>query len=113
MSGRHPTRLVRRVLLGPLDLHVAWPPRIAWIGIALLLTALTQIGGLLLWAAFAVVPAGPTPRRVFTGLAIFALFYVVATAFVVPRLAPVFGRVQLPCRSDSEHPYRAVSILYC
>lgn len=72
----------------------------------LLLTALTEIGGLVLLVAFAI---GRLMR--WRKLAIVALFlglYTAATNVIVPHVAPLVGRVPLPCTGE---PLRALPLL--
>jgi hypothetical protein len=82
-----------------------------------LLTALTQIGGLALLIGLAIgrFPAvrhsPPWLRRTAVALAALAI-YAVATAFLVPPLAKAMGRVQLPC-GTSEGPVVAATWLTC
>jgi hypothetical protein len=82
-----------------------------------LLTALTQIGGLALLLGLAVgrIPAlrrsRPWLRRTAVILATLAI-YGVATAFVVPSLAKAVGRVRLPC-ATSDGPVVAATWLTC
>jgi hypothetical protein len=83
-----------------------------------LLTLLTQIGGValilgwLLAALFGSSKAGKFRRRLeLTGA--FALSYVVLTNFIVPPLAVIGGRVPLPCSSGPKYAYAAGNTLYC
>lgn len=84
---------------------------VALLGGAVVLTILTQVGGLLLlvtaWAA--------RGRRWpwFAGPAIFLLLYAVVSQVFVPPVAGLLGRERLPCFASAERPYGAASPLYC
>jgi hypothetical protein len=73
---------------------------------ALLLTALTEIGGLVLLVA---VAFGRLMRwRTLAIVALFLGLYTAATNVVVPHVAPLAGRVPLPCTGE---PLRALPVL--
>lgn len=91
-----------------------------FLGIVLfvVLTLLTQIGGLalilgwLLATLFGSARAGTFRRKLelFGG---FALTYLVLTIFIVPPLASIGGRVPLACASGPNYAYSAGNTLYC
>lgn len=91
------------------------------LGVAfLLLTALTQIGGVALlvsvWLArrpLRRMSAHRRSARILIHLAAFALAYGVITASVLPAAAPVFGRVALPCVADAGAQVAALTPLTC
>jgi hypothetical protein len=73
---------------------------------ALVLTALTEIGGIVLLATLAV--ARLLHWRKLPTTALFLAAYAGATLFVVPPLAAFGGRVPLPCTTE---PLRALPVL--
>lgn len=76
-----------------------------------LLTALTQLGGLVFLASLGI--ALMLRRKSLAALAGIAFFLValpLANLFVAPALATLYGRVALPCAGE---PYAALSSLYC
>lgn len=73
---------------------------------ALVLTVLTEIGGIVLLATLAV--ARLLRWRKLTTTALFLAAYAGATLFIVPPLAALGGRVPLPCTAG---PLRALPIL--
>lgn len=74
------------------------------------LTLLTQIGGLA-WIGTAVV-ARRLPRRRFVQLAVFLMIYT-GLSFAAVAVAPVFGRVALPCFATGQSQLAMHSPLYC
>lgn len=81
-----------------------------------LLTLLTQIGGLLLWIAYGVREMIDKKQGRFSGratLASFVLLYGLLTAVVVPAAAPHFGRHALNCFANEHDRYQANSLFYC
>jgi hypothetical protein len=95
---------------------------VKWVGVAMLLlslTALTQIGGLVLVLAWLVVRAisrhiqlAPSARR--AGIAAtFIILHLVATLYIVPPLAAFTGREALQCYPQLDRPYGALSSVYC
>ena len=82
--------------------------------VAVLLTLLTQVGGVLLIGSWLAARALPWRRgRVRTTVVVFVCAYAVASAFVVPSVAPLLGRVALPCGVFSDPGVRPRSLLYC
>lgn len=78
--------------------------------VCLLLTALTQYGGVLLWLSFALLDqfylkvmevGGRLPAMIFS-LLIFLGLYTAFTFLAVPQLAAFAGRVPLPCERSSD-----------
>jgi hypothetical protein len=95
------------LLLGPL----AWPSwrgRLAGLLLVLLLTALTQVGGLLAWPALGL--ASRRPRRHRDALILIVLFELLGL-LLVPPLAAAAGRVPLPCWREGALGPR--SLVYC
>ena len=79
---------------------------------AIVLTALSQIGGavlILAWLAGRVLR--PRGRRFWTTAALFVLLHAGITQWLVPPLAGLGGRQPLPCNLDG--PVRPHSLLYC
>jgi hypothetical protein len=75
------------------------------------LTALTQIGGVVL-----VMAAMLARRFQWRGWRLGGLFcglYLIATFQLVPAIAPLLGRVALPCNGAAGEKYRAQSAFYC
>jgi hypothetical protein len=82
------------------------------------LTLLTQVGGLVLVAAWVIgrlaLPSRLRGwRRVASVAALFVVLYAAVSVFVVPPLAAIAGRVPLPCRAEAGRPYAAAHPLYC
>ena len=81
---------------------------------AIALTALTQIGGVLLIVASLVARVvRPPGRRVRAGVLVFAASYAAASLWIVPPLAALGGRQPLPCGIVEHAPVRPLSFLYC
>lgn len=69
--------------------------------LVVLLTLLTQVGGLIWLIALIINRLFFQKRKIrFAAWPIFAVLYLLATFFVVPPLARKFGRVQLPLNSN-------------
>ncbi|WP_374384336.1 hypothetical protein [Dongia sp.] len=86
--------------------------------IGLLLTVLTQVGGVIfgLSLAFSYLFRRHCPhlwRRYIVTTAIFLSLYLFACIIVVPALARHFNRVPLSCFPTSDAPYAANTGLYC
>jgi hypothetical protein len=88
------------------------------VGIAVV-TALTQVGGIVYLLAMLVV-ALPRRRmhlgpflRIGSGIFWFSVIYLIASAYVVPPLAEALGRVPLQCAAAPKQPYAPRSHLYC
>ena len=82
------------------------------------LTLLTQVGGLILLLAWAIVRvACPSSLRGWRrGASIAALFlalYAGLSRFVIPAWAALAGRVPLPCHAAADRPFAAAHPLYC
>lgn len=76
------------------------------LGIFLLLTLLTQIGGVIYLLALGsgrLLPAKSfsSVQRCAATFLVGTLLYVVATVFIVPHVAAIFGRVRLSCSQSS------------
>ena len=88
--------------------------------LVILLTAVTQIGGALLWISW---PLLRVARGRFAGRsrwirlaapsALFVLIYSVVSFAIVPPLASALGRDRLPCFAGEDRPLQAVSPLFC
>ena len=81
-----------------------WIRLAAFTILVVILTALTQVGGLILLASWAVCHAAVPRRagglyRLTAVVVLFVVFYAVATFFVIPPLAKIGGRVPLSCSS--------------
>jgi hypothetical protein len=91
--------------------------RFTAIVVFVLLTVLTQIGGLVLllvWGMSRLMPRTMgARRRVTINTVLFAVSYAVVSVLVVPPLAALGGRVPLPCRASGDRSFEAGSILYC
>jgi hypothetical protein len=84
-------------MLTPLYGPLAWPSwrgKLAGLLLVLLLTGLTQVGGLLAWPALGL--ASRRTRRHRDALVLFVLFQALGL-LLVPPLAEATGRVALPC----------------
>ena len=105
-----------QLILGPLSRNRG----LLSIGFALilvaLLTLLSQVGGLVLWLAYGLgetLAARDRRRRGLVTVAAFVTLYSVTSFFLLPALAPAYGRVALNCFADSRQAYAANSPLYC
>lgn len=78
----------------------------------ILLTLTTQIGGGVLLLAWVFCRLFIVHMRFPATIIVFALLYCAMTFAVIPALAPLFGRVALPCQSLENH-YKAASPAYC
>jgi hypothetical protein len=88
------------------------------ISVFVLLTLLTQIGGLVLLLAWLVSrltfpKALAGWRRIVTSAGLFAALYAGISVLAVPPLAALGGRVPLPCRPGPDRPFGAGNIAYC
>jgi hypothetical protein len=86
--------------------------------IVLVLTLVTQVGGLLLvlaWviARFAFPALLQGWRRSASIAVLFLALYAAASILVVPPLAALAGRVPLPCHAEADRPFTAAHPLYC
>lgn len=84
--------------------------------IVILLTLLTQVGGLLWLLSLRLANLTRPPsrwRRRLSGLAVFLLLYAVSVAVVVPKLAAKGGRVPLPCFATEDTPLEPANLGYC
>jgi hypothetical protein len=83
--------------------------------IFIVLTLLTQIGGVVLLLYWIVRrPYGPRGwYRFGIDALLFVALYAVVSSLVVPPLAALGGRVPLPCFGDAERPFAAASPIYC
>ena len=84
----------------------------------LLLTALSQIGGLVLVVTWIFLRLLRSRRlsavcRTTIAVAVFATVYGALTAFVVPPLAARAGRVALPCLAEGGRHYAAANPIIC
>ncbi|MBT5432774.1 MAG: hypothetical protein P8Q36_09115 [Alphaproteobacteria bacterium] len=80
-----------------------------------LLTIVTQIGGVVLLLTLALVrffPERMRPRRLITA-GFFVVCYLVASTVVVPPLASATGRVALPCFDATNQKLAALTPLTC
>jgi hypothetical protein len=91
-----------------------------WLGAGafILLTVLTQVGGLALipcWlvARTPLVRGLPSAMRGGLLLLVFLAGYSALTRLLVPSLAALGGRVPLPCRADAARSFAAGHPLYC
>jgi hypothetical protein len=83
-----------------------------------LLTLLTQIGGLVMLVVWGlsrlVLPrVMGTSRRALMNALLFVVLYAAVSVLVVPPLAALGGRVPLPCRAQADRAFAAGSALLC
>jgi hypothetical protein len=81
----------------------------------LLLTILTQVGGLVLLLAWGVART-MTPRGWVRAGAVaggFVVLYAATTAWAIPPLAALGGRVPLPCRAAPDRRFAAAHPIFC
>lgn len=84
--------------------------------LVIVLTLVTQIGGVVLLVAWALTqPLKAVPRVLRYGLVIvlFAVLHVAATSYLVPPLAKLAGREPLACEPGVDRAYGALSPIYC
>jgi hypothetical protein len=81
----------------------------------LVLTVLSQVGGLILWACWHVCRYRLFPDEARRWLAFLAstAAYVAVTLLFVPLLAGLFGRVPMPLFATSEAPVAPRSLFFC
>jgi hypothetical protein len=110
--------MIGRWALGPLGYPLL--PAILLLLAILILTAVTQIGGLVLWVVLPLL--GLVYRRVRravpwlgppAAVVVFATIYCGVTFLLVPPVADQFGREVLPCRGSAERPYQALNPIFC
>ncbi len=118
--GRRVARSAALVALGPLSwLRRAPGTAVVLVLLMLMLTALTQVGGVLLWLALPGLDAaarripGRRGWRLAATAGLFAVVYFAATLAVVPPLAAQFGRVPLPCGYGGDSAYGPLTRLFC
>jgi hypothetical protein len=92
--------------------------RVTAVMAVVLLTLLTQIGGLVLllvWSLsrLALPRAMGAWRRVAINAVLFVVAYATISVLVVPPLAALGGRVPLPCRAQPDRAFAAGSVLLC
>ena len=108
-------------LLGPLPLFRSrWPLAAGAVLAVILLTLVTQVGGIVLWLAWpllrwtrARLEDRSGPAGLAAAFAVFLLLYGLAGTLVVPPMAAALGRERLPCFSTAERLLQAVSPLFC
>lgn len=101
-------------------IRACWWAAIPGILAALLLTALTQIGGILLWLGWPFLewvyrrlrPRGG-PAAILATLTLYSVLYAVVSIAIVPPVASAFGRERLPCLAEAGRPLGAVSPFFC
>jgi hypothetical protein len=86
--------------------------------VVVLLTLLTQIGGLVMlvvWSVsrLALPRAMGAWRRAAINAVLFVVAYAAISVLVVPPLAALGGRVPLPCRTQPDRAFAAGSVLLC
>jgi len=90
--------------------------RLAGLLLLVVLTLLTQVGGIALalcWLVGRLLPPSSPLQRLGINAGLFAGFYVVLSLFVVPPLAALGGRVPLPCTSEPDRPFAAAHPAFC
>ena len=101
-----------------LAVHAARSDRMMLLLGFLLLTVLTQVGGIILVFAWLIgrLMFPKTLQGWRRGAALTVLFlilYQAVSSLVVPPLAVSAGRVPLPCHAEPDRPFAAASGLYC
>src|SRR5262245_19597619 len=91
--------------------------RLAAVVMFVVLTLVTQVGGLIFLLTLLIGLAFPQAfkggGRAVAGVVLFALLYAAISPFVVPPLATLGGRAPLPCRADADRPFAAASAIHC
>jgi hypothetical protein len=121
MAGRDGIgRAARLLALGPFFyLRRAPGAGIGLLLLVLFLTALTQVGGLLLWLALPAldfmsgIVDGSRARRLLAAAGLFVAAYLAVSLAILPPLAARLGRVPLPCGYWSETAYGALTPVTC
>lgn len=107
---------IKRLLLGPMSSRRSILGIFFAIFAVVFLTVVTEIGGIILWFSYGIGEIISNHKKgshsLYSALA-FLFIYGISIAFVVPFVAPLFGRVALNCFATEAHPYQANSILYC
>lgn len=90
-----------------------------YIAAVLFLTVLTEVGGALLvfstlvvWSYFPLGRLGATASVLVNGIA-FVVIYLAVCILLVPRVAPLHGRVALPCHVEQGRALAALTPLTC
>tara|TARA_R110002094_G_scaffold163198_1_gene147838 strand:- start:69 stop:950 length:882 start_codon:yes stop_codon:yes gene_type:complete len=107
---------IKRLLLGPVSSRRSIMGIFFAIFAVILLTAVTEIGGIILWFSYGIGEIITNRKQESHSLFIvwiFLFIYGISIVFVVPYVAPLFGRVPLNCFATEVHPYQANSVLYC
>lgn len=102
-----------RLVLGPLNRHRSVLGIFTALGLIVVLTLLTEVGGLLLWLAYGIGELLHQRRRKIITPAVFIALYSITTLALLPAAAPLLGRVALNCFEDGKHAYAANSPFYC
>lgn len=100
------------LLAGPFAGRRSLPAAAGLVLLVVVLTALTQIGGVVLWFACGIGALAGAWRGTVTAIA-FAAGYALLTMAFVPLAASLSGRVPLTCLEVGKAPFAAVSPLYC
>ncbi|MDH3228387.1 MAG: hypothetical protein OEN55_01220 [Alphaproteobacteria bacterium] len=113
-------RSARLLALGPLFyLWRAPGTAIMLCLLVLILTILTQVGGLLLWLGLPVLDLlgrtmpGSRILRLLAAAGVFVPAYLAVSIVMIPPLAAQFGRVPLPCGPRNETAYGALTVVTC
>lgn len=90
-----------------------------YIAAVLFLTVLTEVGGailvfstLVVWSYFPIGRLG-TMRSVLVNAIAFIVIYLAVCILLVPQVAPLYGRVELPCYAKEGQAYAALTPLTC
>ena len=111
-----------RTMAGPLyQIHRHWSYSFRVLFLVLLLTVITQVGGIILWLSLPALSSirirveAASGRTIALGVAtaIFITIYGFFSWFIVPNIAPIFGRVALPCFSTDDLAIKPGNILFC
>jgi hypothetical protein len=99
-------RAAGRLLLGPLSLP-GWGARVAGLLLTVVLTLLTQVGGVLLWPAWGAVwsaTEGMSRGRAWARCGLMLAVYLLGTQALLPLIAARTGRVRLPAFATADTP---------
>lgn len=110
-----------RIALGPVAaFRTRWTVAAVAVLAAILLTLITQIGGLVLWLSWPLLEwihrrlrRRAAPAAALPTTAMLLLLYALVSLAIVPSAASMLGRQRLPCFAEAERPLRAVSPLFC
>lgn len=104
------------LVLGPLAPHRTTAGNLFGIILVILLTVISQFGGIAVWIGYGVGNVFRDRKPFFFRVSGFVTFLIVYSGLsfaLLPKIAPLFGTTALNCFSHSNFAYKANSGLYC